>query len=148
MFIYIKTVLSYHVVKLKSKYCRYCCIKVACGNTDKMLITSIYRSPTSTEQNNMDLLNLISKINARTEKQKVLVGDFNLPHINWNNYTSATGTTNINALFTEAVRGCFLTQHVNEVTRIRGEAAGSTLDFVFTNDESIIEEVKVQKSTG
>ena len=51
--------------------------------------------------------------------------------------------SNINNQFIETVRDCYLTQQIKNVIRIRGGGAGNILDL-FSNDESIIEDVQVQ----
>lgn len=37
---------------------------------------------------------------------------------------------------------------MHRVTRIRGDRSGSTLDLLFSNDESVIEDVQVQNLLG
>ena len=58
------------------------------------------------------------------------------------------GLTDFNTLFIEKVRDCFLTQHIQDVTRIRGDNTGNTLDLIFTNDEEIVEEIKIDSPLG
>ena len=79
---------------------------------------------------------------------KILLVDFNLPHIRWNNYTSETGATEFNTLVMEKVRDCFLTQHIHHITRMRGHDNGNSLDLLFSNEEPIVEETKVDSSLG
>ena len=79
---------------------------------------------------------------------KLFLGDFNLPHIRWSNYTSETRPADFDIVFVEKVQDCFLAQHIHDLTRIRGDNAGSTLDLLFSNDESIVDEVKVDSPLG
>lgn len=51
-------------------------------------------------------------------------------------------------MFIEKIRDCYLTQHIREITRLRGEQGGSKLDLLFTNDESIIEDVVINSTLG
>ena len=67
---------------------------------------------------------------------KILTGDFDLPQINWENYTTSTGINDFGTKFVEKMRDCFLTQYVDEVTRIRDENVSNTLDLFFTNEVS------------
>lgn len=46
------------------------------------------------------------------------------------------------------MRDCFLTQHIQDRTRIRGDNRGNTLELLFTNDESIIEKIKIDSPLG
>lgn len=98
------------------------------------LLASIYRSPNNDADNNASLLQLMQEISDIKVQYKLIVGDFNLPHISWSNWTSTTGLTEIHTLFIEKVRDCFFHQHLNEVTRMRGASTGTTLDLLFSND--------------
>ncbi|KAG7153996.1 putative Endonuclease-reverse transcriptase-containing protein 11, partial [Homarus americanus] len=75
-------------------------------------------------------------------------GDFNLPQINWSNYTSVMGLNDVGTMFIEKVRDCFLTQHIEEITRIRGDSTGNTLDLLFSNEESIVGDIKLESPLG
>ncbi|KAG7161598.1 putative Endonuclease-reverse transcriptase-containing protein 12 [Homarus americanus] len=75
-------------------------------------------------------------------------GDFNLPQINWSNYTSVMGLNDVGTMFIEKVRDYFLTQHIEEITRIRGDSTGNTLDLLFSNEESIVEDIKLESPLG
>ena len=147
MLMYIKKGISYNVVDLGSGYCEYCCIEVFCGS-DTLLITSVYRSPSSDEDNNKRLFELFHVLSNRNENYKVIVGDYNFPHINWSNLTSSMGHNNINTQFIELIRDCYLTQHIKVITRMRGEVAGNTLDLLFSNEESVIEDVQICSPLG
>ena len=48
-----------------------------------LLLTCIYRSPNSSEDNNAKLMKLLAVIDKHPAKLKCTVGDFNLPGINW-----------------------------------------------------------------
>ena len=96
----------------------------------------------------MNLLQLMQEISDHKVQYKITVGDFNLPHINWNYCTSTMGQHDIHTLFLEKVRDCFFTQHITDITRFRGDSIGNTLDLLFTNDESIIETIKIDNPLG
>ena len=50
----------------------------------KTLVGSVYRSTSSSPENNAKLLNLIEKANEIVgDNRLLLLGDFNLPKINW-----------------------------------------------------------------
>ncbi|KAG7165925.1 hypothetical protein Hamer_G011833 [Homarus americanus] len=51
-------------------------------------------------------------------------------------------------MFIEKVRDCFLTQHIEEITRIRGDSTGNTLDLLFSNEESIVGDIKLESPLG
>lgn len=63
-----------------NQHCKFL-IKDATGETTFYLI---YRSPNATETENNNLVQLIEKV----EEDCFLIGDFNLPDIDWGNLTS------------------------------------------------------------
>ena len=113
-----------------------------------MLIVSVYRSPSSDIDNNNNLMQLMQEVSDINVQYKILLGDFNLPQIRWSNHTTEGGPVDFNTVFIEKVRDCFLTQHIQEVTRIKGDNAGNTLDLLFTNDEEIIEDIRTDSPLG
>lgn len=48
---------------------------------------------------------------------KIILGDFNLPHIKWNSWTTNRVADDVYIKFTEEVRYCFFSQHINDVIR-------------------------------
>ncbi|KAG7178057.1 putative Endonuclease-reverse transcriptase-containing protein 8, partial [Homarus americanus] len=104
-------------------------------------------SPNSDESNNTNLLQLMQEVNDKNVLYKIIVGDFNLPQIYWSNYTSVMGLNDVGTMFIEKVRVCFLTQHIEEITRIR-DSTGNTLDLLFSNEESIVGDIKLESPLG
>lgn len=129
-----------------ANFCEYCSILLL-GECGSVLVTVIYRSPNSDTANNNSLLTLMQEIGNAKAKFKIIVGDFNLPNITWENYTSKGGSQDFSSLFIEKIRDCFLVQTVHDVTRMRGGHA-SILDLLFTNDEEILEEVSIESPIG
>lgn len=109
---------------------------------------SIYRSPNSQSENNEEILRLPQQITECNTRHKVIVGDFNLPNIKWENLTCKHGNDNLSRNFCEKVRDCFFIQHMSEVTRSRGESIGNTLDPIFSDDDLLVENIIVGKSLG
>ena len=69
------------------------------------------------------------------------MGDFNYREINWKSWTTPHGEGSKESKFMEAVRDCFLFQHVEEPTRIRGNDNPSLIDLILTNEELQVSEV-------
>ena len=113
-----------------------------------LLLSTIYRSPNSDEVNDDNLLKLIQEISEKQNKDNVIVGDFNLPQIDWTNYLSLTGEDNIHYKFIENLRDCFLLQHINEVTRMRGGDRGTSLDLIISSDDTSIDNIKIESPIG
>ncbi|KAG7170129.1 putative Endonuclease-reverse transcriptase-containing protein 9, partial [Homarus americanus] len=101
-------------------------------------------SPNSDESNHTNLLQIMQEVNDKNVLYKIIVGDFNLPQINWSNYTSVMGLNDVGTMFIEKIRGCFLTQHIEEITRIRGDSTG----LLFSNEESIVGDIKLESPLG
>ena len=148
LLMYVRSGMKCNNVELNTQCCEYCSIEVKCKNNVSVLITSIYRSPNSTEVNNGNLLQLLQEISETNYKYKLVLGDFNLPHINWRTCTSEAGPMGCATVFIEKIRDCFFTQHIMDITRFRGDNIGNTLDLLFSNDESTIEEVTLSSPLG
>lgn len=125
LLIYVKNGITYNKVDSVSNFCEYCCLEIVLQG-EKIILTLIYRSPNSLERNNHLLLDLFQEMNEMKATYKIITGDFNLPQINWENYTTNTGINDFGTTFMEKVRDCFLMQHVKDVTRMRGEHMGNT----------------------
>lgn len=76
------------------------------------------------------------------------MGDFNLPQTNWENNTTSTAMNDFGTKLMETVHDCFLTQHVNEVTRISSESVSNTRDLFFSNEEPILEKIMAANPQG
>ncbi len=107
---------------------------------DELLIGLCYRSPSSSEDNNSELLNLIRSACSKGSSHILLMGDFNLKEIHWENATVDGPQHNYANSFLEATQDQFLVQHVTGVTW-RHEDRESRLDLVFTNEEHMIDKV-------
>lgn len=94
------------------------------------------------------MLQLLQEVSDVKVQYKIVVGDFNLPRIKWSNYTTEAGPTDFNTQFIERIRDCFFTQHIQDITRTRGDKIGSTLDLVFSNEDSIIDDIRVECPLG
>ncbi|KAG7173309.1 putative Endonuclease-reverse transcriptase-containing protein 10, partial [Homarus americanus] len=88
------------------------------------------------------------EVNDKNVLYEIIVGDFNLPQIYWSNHTSVMGLNDVGTMFIEKVRDCFLTQHIEEIIRIRGDSTGNTLDLLFSKEESIVGDVKLESPLG
>ena len=86
----------------------------------------------------------LDKFAATDVSNLIITGDFNFPHINW-----STGSPNITDNLTESFCNIlddhFLMQMNYFVTRTPSSSSitGNILDLVFTNFESLVEDVAV-----
>ena len=105
-----------------------------------LLVGVVYRSPNSSVQNNESLLKLMRKAFTSNFDHVMLCGDFNLPLIEWNLNQCLDSELSFTASFLTVVEDLGVFQHVRESTRFRGQQ-NSCLDLVFTNEESMVNEV-------
>ncbi len=111
-----------------------------------VLIISTYRSLNGCAAENENLMELFREINNEQVGHKVILGDFNMPRIDWLQHTTTRRRNSLEYRFIETVRDCFLTQHSKEVTRYRNGAKGSIMDL--GNDEDIGEEIEIESEIG
>ena len=144
--IYTHNSIEKSVIKLKvtNAFEESCLLEVRLRNGDFLLFGCIYRSPTQTPtsaENNDHLNTLLRSLSSKSYSHVCLVGDFNYRDINWKSGTTPHGEGSKEAAFMEAVRDCFLFQHVEEPTRIRGNDNPSLIDLILTNEELQVSDV-------
>ena len=101
----------------------------------KTLVGNVYRSTSSTEENDKLLLDKLLLANEVAGDNRMLImGDFNLPNVDWEDRDLKRGAKRIEEQMLDVVNDCFLYQHVKEETRFRNEQS-STLDLIFTKEE-------------
>jgi hypothetical protein len=109
---------------------QYCKFRLD-SDVDSMYFYLLYRPPSggnlSKEQ--------ISEIFRSAEQNSLIIGDFNLPDIDW---VSGTATSRSSSEVLEAAAAAGLTQAVDFATHIRG----NTLDLVLTNMPDRLENVQ------
>lgn len=130
-----------HTMLSKSKFEEsiWCTVK---GDKTEVLVGLVYRSPSSTEANNCKLLNDIHMAAdlCKDRQLLLLMGDFNFPEINYRVNQVSAGSGSASEIFYTTTEDLFLTQYVEEPTRVRDHNKPSILDYIFTNEEDLIEE--------
>ena len=87
---------------------------------DKLLVGCLYRSPTlSMHESSEELCQLLHTVCASAPSHLLIGGDFNIPHIDWENGFSPAPPRNISHQLLDVLNDCFLTQHVTRPTRFR-----------------------------
>ena len=116
---------------------------------DKLLCACIYRRGESDEKNNELLLKLFKIMSEKKYSYLIIVGDFNLPKIDWETLTCNTNNNeDFHVKFVDCVSDCFLFQHVTEPTRVRGSNEPSTLDLIFSNEEGMVKNLIYEAPLG
>ena len=121
------------------------------SNQDKYLIGCIYRSgtPATAKKYDTGLNQQLTWASSQDAfKSKVILGDFNMPRINWtpeptfqvSDERNNSRVPSSEEVFIECIRDTFLYQHINEDTRHRN-GNFSKLDLLFTNEPSAVEQL-------
>ena len=109
----------------------------------KILVGCIYRSTSSLGINNDKLMKLIKLANDIAGENRLLIlGDFNVPNIDWTNKVTLPRARKLDREFFETVSDNFLCQHVKKYTRFRGTER-SVLDLTFTKEEEDVKNIEV-----
>ena len=108
-------------------------------NKDKKstLIGCLYKSPSTTKENEEELWNLITKEKISTFDKVCIVGDFNYPNINW----EGTNEGQKESKFIDSINDAFLVQMVTKPTRHREGQQSNLLDLVLVNDDQMISDI-------
>ena len=118
-------------------------------NHDQLLCGNIYRRGESSETNNGKLLSILRNLCEKKYSHIAIMGDFNLRNINWEHYSCpGDNLDDYSHQFIECIRDCFLSQHVTEPTRKRGQDTQSVLDLIFTNEENMIDDLEFLSPLG
>ena len=81
------------------------------------------------------------------ENRLLILGDFNIPDIDWVNRETLVGAAKIDRDVYKKMQDCFLHQHVTKPTRFRGNSS-STLDLIFTKEEEDVKDIQVLQPLG
>ena len=133
---------------LNSQFSENIFVDVTQGDGTALTVGLVYRSPNSTEENNDRLCSLIRDTADKTKTNLLLVGDFNLPSIDWENETCRNNETHVSSRFLQAYTEANLYQHQHEITRYREGETPKILDLVLTNKEDMIKEIKTEAGLG
>ena len=106
-----------------------------------LLVGVVYRSPSSTPENNQGLLSILRAAKATNCQYLNVCGDFNLPMIDWTVNHSPESVNAFSTGFVEVVEELSLFQHARNSTRFRGQQ-NSCLDLILTNEEDMVNDVQ------
>ena len=138
--VYVNDKLRASPIVLQTSYTEYITIRITLDGNNQLLFTSIYRSGSGTDENNRNLITLIEEITDLKPDLLAIVGDFNLPEINWDTWTTKSSSTDsLGFTFIESLRDCYLLQHISNPTTGRGESSPNILDLLITNNSTQIQ---------
>ena len=148
--LYIHKSLNPCYVQHKGTYKDAVWCEVGLINNDKLLVGCLYRSPNIQENDNLTFNKMINTtLEERTYSHLLMVGDFNLPDINWNTWTAPSDNIeDKNNIFLEILRDHYLYQHTDKPTRGRGTQKSNIIDLVLTNEEDMISDMEFWSPLG
>ena len=120
------------------------------GKTSRCLVGVVYRKPNSSRANDEELINMIQQA-ANLARDILVLGDFNLPEISWQDNTARNNFNdgfNTPEEFLLALDTNGLCQHVTMATRARGCNHPSLLDLVITSWEDNIDNLDILAPLG
>lgn len=143
LLLYIHKSLEVKEVIMATEFQENIFVEIKSKNHEFLLVGLIYRSDSGTETNNENLLALMEEVSTRKYLHKLMMGDFNLPKIDWKLVdVKGDNLTLLDSRFLECMQNVFLFQHVQEPTRWRGDDKPRVLDLIITNEENMIEEIQ------
>lgn len=145
LLLYIQKGIHYEEVVFDAKATEYIAAKII-GKNKYVLLVSIYRSPNSDKKNNEKIIALLEEIIEYKSEHKIIMGDFNLPNIEWENLTCKSGNI-LSTYIIEKMQNYFV-QHIYEITRFRRNTRGSILDLVFTDNNTSVKNINVTAPLG
>jgi exonuclease III len=152
MILYVRSNLNYDFKDVNSlsddQFSEAQVVEVFLNEKQTLGVCSIYRSPNSSSLNNERLNNFLKLMCDKQYTHLVVVGDFNYRHIDWKTQRCLSSETSEDFKFMEVLRDCFMTQHVCEPTRARGEDKPSVLDLVITNEIETVHSIAIESPLG
>ena len=123
-------------------------VNIQLSKTDTFLVGGVYRSPQSNYENNDLLLDLLHKAKETKFSNVLVLGDFNMPEINWELWTTSKSENHISYKFLECLRDNFWEQTVVSPTRWVNDQPGNVLDLCVTNNSDIIKNIEITTRLG
>ena len=113
---------------------------------DVLILGVVYRSPSSLADNNQLMLELLKSTSDCKNSHILLMGDLNLPRIDWRTCSTTLSEESLEQRLLDATS--YLHQHVRKPTRARGTDKPSLLDLVFSNEPDMVPEIRYMSPLG
>ena len=122
-------------------------IKIHLKRSDVLIIGCVYRSPSGDITNSTtSICNLLRSINGYSHL--LICGDFNYSGIDWDNLSLLPASPPIVQEFIDTIQDLYLFQHIMKPTRYRPGETPNILDLVFTNEQTMIDEIQYLPGLG
>ena len=125
--------------------------KISPNKEEHFVMGVVYRSPNSSNEENMKLLNQISYVSEKVLQSKsklLLVGDFNYKEIDWPNEYCPGATEKNSVKFLNCIQKNFLTQFVSSATHKRGDQCPTLIDLIISNEPDFVQNVEHHAPLG
>lgn len=134
---YYNTKLSVQECKVLNDYSveESCWCTILLNTNEKLLLGTVYRSPSSTENNSKKIANLINSATSIKCDYILIVGDFNYPSFSWEDWITPI------FLFLECLRDSVLHQIIDKPIRFRHGQEASIKDLILVDKLEIIKSV-------
>lgn len=106
---------------------------------DRLVVGVIYRSPSSTDEQNCKMIDMITAAVNLGSSHILIMGDLNYPGIDWDLLT--TNGNQQEYEFIENFKEWFLWQHTDKPTRYREQQKANILDLVLTNEQGMVDKI-------
>ena len=127
---------SFKTIPLKCK-AEMLAVEIMLENNTKIIISTCYRVGTLGLNNAEEILKAVSMLmRKKSAKKVILVGDFNLPHINW---SDGTAVSTIDNKFLNGFAECGMVQCIHSSTHNKG----SILDILLSKSKNHVCNLKV-----
>ena len=112
-------------------------VEIVFENKTKIILSTCYRVGTLGLNNAEEILKGVSTLmRKKSVKKVILVGDFNLPHINW---SDGTGVSTIDNTFLNGFAECGMVQRIHSSTHNKG----SILDILLSKSKNHVCNLKI-----
>ena len=124
----------------------WCNIKI--NNDNNIIIGGIYRSPSSSKENNEQISKLLKEVTAVKHDHLIIAGDFNLKQIDWSTLSVNGSSDSLQYQIFDTVNDLFLSETIKQPTRFRGTDKPSNLDWVLTENPDCVIDTMVDSPLG
>ena len=141
---YVKNGIKFYEPVIPNRFTESSCLVINTDQNISRIYMCVYRSPNSTDTENQKLIQNL-KWAKENFRELVIVGDFNLPNVDW---VSETSSDRYQREFLQCVSDCDMEQIVNEPTRHREGQVSSLLDLILVNNPEFISSISHEAPFG
>ena len=117
------------------------CIKISLSNDMSVGFLCVYRPPNISTDGDLHLVTLIDHFMELRHTYSIIVGDFNMPSINWKTLIAPSKFSPI----LKCISNHFMKQHITEPTR---PCSSAILDLIFTTIDTNIHDISINECFG